>query len=107
MLCARATRTKKTVAAIVLLCMLVVALLSEVFLFAHAGHEHDAGSTGADCAICAWIHSSKNQRKQIHAVVGVSWLWFAAATTPLALRLAVVSFACFNTLVLLKVRMDS
>lgn len=62
---------KRVVALACLLCFIIAALLSEVFILSHAGHDHDREGINGSCMTCAQImQNAEYLLRQLSTTVG-------------------------------------
>ena len=97
--------SKRSIALTLLLCVVLLALLSEAFLIAYADHEHDDNGVDSTCATCVLIHNVEKTLRQLGATAAVSLLFgvFLAIAGILRFLLLV---PCINTPVYLKTRIN-
>lgn len=98
---------KRLIALALLLCFIVVSMLSQAFILAHAGHTHDNNGGGGVCTTCTQIQNAENLLKQL----GTAVVSAAAAFAGMFAAVAMIRSASYNitllTPVTLKIRMNN
>lgn len=99
-------QSKRIVALMLLVCVILTSLFSGAFLLTHANHEHDRNGVHGACTTCVQIQAIASLLKQFGAAV-------AGASFALVILFAVItglrrtsSFFGDQTLVGLKVKMN-
>jgi len=100
-------KAKRVTALVFLLCFVMLALLSEAFIFFRSNHEHDHFGAGGGCAVCVQIQNAEEQLKQLGAVIsGTPAVWLGLFAVALAL-LSCASIFRYSTPVHLKTRLNN
>ena len=82
-------RMIRTVAFVLLFCIVIFLLLSEAYVFSYANHKHNHYGIGGTCTLCALFHSAEHLLKQlginaaytsfgqVHPFAGIIAVYFA------------------------------
>lgn len=85
---------------------LTVFLLPEVFILLHADHEHDRHGADGCCAKCIYIQNAEYMIRQFGTVTAEPSSVFTGWLSVVAVLFTALLATRFQTLVLLKIRMD-
>jgi len=92
-----------------LICFIMIAILSNVYIFLHAEHshehDHEYGITD-DCMVCVYAHNAKELLRQFGAGIRNSPFLVACMLSALAALSAIFASSGYQTLVKLKTRMN-
>gem|GEM_PF-771204 len=85
-------RMIRTVALLLLFCVVLFFLLSEAFVFSHVQHTHNHNGIDGNCAICALLHNAEQLLKHYggiaaHASLGHAGLFMATTAVYFAICL--------------------
>ena len=87
-------------------CFIVTFIISDIYILAHANHDHNHDGIGGSCTVCAHIQSAENLLKQL-AMASKSMSFIIVGLFFMATFLYVVSsLEIYSTLVNLKIRMN-
>ena len=107
---AKNSQTAKRLTALVfLLCLMMVALLSEACVLALTGHTHahHDHAVNNECVVCAHIKSVGNLLKQFGAAVNIALLGLAGLFAVLAMLYFLAASFAHQTPVYLKIRLNN
>ena len=97
-------RRKRAVALVLLLCLILPVLFSELFIFSHISHEHN--SAEGNCIVCIKIQTSENLLRQICIAVTKIPLDIMALFTVAVALYALTSSQISSTPINCKIRMN-
>jgi len=102
-----AKKSRKQIAFLMCVLIVVGSLILSVFVFTHPGHEHDTNGPNKSCTVCVYISTAENLLRSIAAaVIGAAFMFGCMMAVLLAFESSMLC-AFDGSLVRMKVKLSN
>ena len=98
---------KKLIVFVVLVCIIIASLFSNMYIITHANHDEEHYETDNGCTICDHILMAKDWLRQIGAAIKIIAFVIINLFSAVAILYIIIAFWNYQTLVNLKTRMNN